>query len=163
MATRVFNLGTDPDRPVVLFVDDDAGNRQAFHATFRRSFEVLTASGFEEAWQFLSNRPVDVIITDQRMPGTTGSQLLSLVRERFPQVRRMLVTAYSDIQAVIDAVNLGGVTNYIAKPWDPGRLEALVLAAHAEIKAERQREQFTQQLVEANRQLEFALRQRLLS
>lgn len=163
MASRVFNLGVDPDRTVVLFVDDDAGNRQAFHATFRRAFEVLTASGFEEAWQFLSNRPVDVIITDQRMPGTTGSQLLSLVRERFPQVRRMLVTAYSDIQAVIDAVNLGGVTNYIAKPWDPVRLEALVMAAHAEVKAERQREHYTQQLVEANRQLEFALRQRLLS
>jgi len=151
------------DIPRVLFVDDDAGNRQAFHAAFRKEFDVMTASGMEEAWYFLTNRGVDILITDQRMPGTPGSELLRLVRERFPQVRRMLVTGYSDLQALADAINQGGVTNYIAKPWDPAQVRHLVGVAFAEVRAERDRRDYTQKLIESNRQLEFALRQRLLS
>ncbi|MBK8338510.1 MAG: response regulator [Flavobacteriales bacterium] len=163
MSTRILDIDGRTDIPRVLFVDDDAGNRQAFHAAFRKEFDVMTASGMEEAWHFLTNRGVDVLITDQRMPGTPGSELLRLVRERFPQVRRMLVTGYSDLQALADAINQGGVTNYIAKPWDPDEVRQLVGAAFAEVRAERDRSAYTQRLIESNRQLEFALRQRLLS
>lgn len=163
MASRVFDLNPDPDRPVVLFVDDDGPNRQAFHAAFRKDLQVITASGMEEALLFLEKRSVDVIICDQRMPGTTGSELLKITRERFPHVRRMLVTGYSDIQAVIDAINQGGIIRYIAKPWDPADVLKAVHEAHAEIQAERDHAAYTERLIESNRQLEFALRQRLLS
>lgn len=149
--------------PVVLFVDDDAGNRQAFHAAFRHRMQVLLAADLHEAWAQLSAHRVHVLIADQRMPATTGSELLTLVKERFPEVRRMLVTAYSDLEAIIDAVNNGGVVKYFAKPWVSEQLARAVEDAHAEIKRDEEREAYTRRLEEANRQLEFALRQRLLS
>ncbi|MCB0792778.1 MAG: response regulator [Flavobacteriales bacterium] len=163
MATRMFDIPKQGERPTVLFVDDDAPNRQAFAAAFGRHFHVFTASGLEEAWSFLATDRVDVLITDQRMPGTPGDELLRLVRERFPRVRRMLMTGYADLQAVVAAVNQGGISHYMAKPWDAGELIEAVNKAYAEIRAEEERKVREQQLMEANRQLEFALRQRLLS
>ena len=69
-------------KPVVVFVDDDAGNRQAFHAAFREHMTVLLASDLHEAWMPLSTQRVHVVIADQRMPSTTGSELLAWVKER---------------------------------------------------------------------------------
>ncbi|MBK8614488.1 MAG: response regulator [Flavobacteriales bacterium] len=149
--------------PVVLYVDDDAGNRQAFQAAFRRHFVVRAAAGFDEAWAWLGRGGVDVVISDQRMPGVTGSELLHLVKERFPLVKRMLMTGYADVSAVIDAVNRGGVVRYISKPWDPKEVIDSVDEAFATVRREREQQAWTEQLVESNRQLEFALRQRLLS
>ncbi len=154
----------DPQvQPVVLYVDDDGANRQAFQAAFRRHFVVRTASGLEEAWAWLGRGGVDVIISDQRMPGVQGSELLHLVRERHPSIKRMLMTGFADVQAVIDAVNRGGVTHYLSKPWDPAQVIEAVNSAHADLRRERAQMAYTEQLVESNRQLEFALRQRLLS
>ncbi|WKZ66904.1 MAG: response regulator [Flavobacteriales bacterium] len=154
----------DPQElPVVLFVDDDAGNRQAFQAAFRHRMRVLLAADLQEVWAHLSANRVHVVIADQRMPGMNGSELLTLVKERFPQVRRMLVTAYADLEAIIDAVNNGGVTKYFAKPWVQDQLVRAVDDAYQEIRAEEEQAAYTNRLVEANKQLEFALRQRLLS
>lgn len=97
------------------------------------------------------------------MPGLNGSELLTLAKERFPDVCRMLITAYSDLEAVIDAVNNGGVTKYFAKPWVHDRLVKAVQDAFTAICEEQEREAYLKRLEEANRQLEFALRQRLLS
>lgn len=159
-------LAKDPvpsPKPIVLYVDDDAGNRQAFRAAFRHQMEVLLAENLREAWQVLNARNVHVVICDQRMPGTTGSELLAMVKERFPKARRMLVTAYADLDAIIDAVNNGGVTKYFAKPWVNDQLVKAVNDALAEIEAEARQAAYTERLLEANKQLEFALRQRLIS
>jgi response regulator RpfG family c-di-GMP phosphodiesterase len=149
--------------PCVLFVDDDAGNRQAFNTTFRRSVNVLLASDMTEAWEHLATSHVHVVIADQRMPGTPGSRMLAMIKERYPNVRRMLITGYSDLEAIIEAINRGGVSHYIAKPWDPVELTRAMHEAFEAVKAEEERVAYTQKLIEANRQLEFALRQRLLS
>ncbi|MBK7384255.1 MAG: response regulator [Flavobacteriales bacterium] len=149
--------------PTVLFVDDDAGNRQAFHAAFRHQMNVLLAADLSEAWEHLGSKTVHVVIADQRMPRTTGSELLTMVKERHPTVRRMLVTAYSDLEAIIDAVNNGGVTKYFAKPWVSDQLVKAVQEAYVEITNEAERANYLTRLEESNRQLEFALRQRLLS
>lgn len=156
-------LDLDPTRPCVLFVDDDAGNRQAFQATFRRSVEVLLAKDIKQVWEHLATRHVHVVIADQRMPGTTGSRMLAQIRERYPGVRRMLITGFSDLEAIIEAVNEGGVSRYIAKPWNADELTVAMQQAFGEVKAEEERQRYTELLLEANRQLEFALRQRLLS
>jgi DNA-binding NtrC family response regulator len=156
-------LPLEAPRPTVVFVDDDSGNRQVFKAAFRHAMQVHTASSLEEVWALLTTHTVHVVVADQRMPGTKGSELLALVRERFPQVRRMLVTAYADLEAIIEAVNNGGVTKYFAKPWVNEQLVQAVEQAYTEIKAEEDRAAYTQRLEDANRQLEFALRQRLLS
>ncbi|MBK8228136.1 MAG: response regulator [Flavobacteriales bacterium] len=159
-------LARDPtphEMPVVLFVDDDAGNRQAFQAAFRQCMTVLLAADLHEAWMHLNSQRVHVLIADQRMPGLKGSELLTLAKERFPEVCRMLITAYSDLEAVIDAVNNGGVTKYFAKPWVHDQLVKAVQDAFTAIREEEAREAYLKRLEEANRQLEFALRQRLLS
>lgn len=149
--------------PVVLYLDDSAPNRQAFHAAFRKEFKVLLAADLEEALQLLQAHRVNVLIADQRMPDVSGSEVLRLVRERFPSVRRMLVTAYADLQAIVDALNHGGACYYIQKPWEEETVRRAVKAAFAEFLAEEERSAFTAKLIESNRQLEFALRQRLLS
>lgn len=149
--------------PTVLFLDDRAGNRQAFHATFRRDFNVLTAASPEEALGMLQVGDVHVIIADQRMPGLTGDEVLALVRKHHPHVRRMLLTAYADLDAVVNALNLGGACYCIRKPWQPEEVVAAVLAAHRDLLAEREQASYTARLVKSNQQLEFALRQRLIS
>lgn len=158
-------LSHDPMRklPCVLYVDDDAGNRQAFLAAFRRDFRILVAQGAVEAWPLLDSNEVHVVISDQRMPGIGGSEVLRMVRERYPRVKRMLVTAYADLEAVVDALNNGGASYYFQKPWVEEEVRRVVNAAFAEYVAENDRLVHAERLVEANRQLEFALRQRLMS
>lgn len=156
-------LSNEPGRPCVLFVDDDAGNRQAFQTTFRRDMDVLVARDLKEVWELLATHHVHVVIADQRMPGTPGSRVLSMVRERYPSIRRMIITGYADIDAVIDAVNEGGVSRYIAKPWNVTELTAAMQKAFADVQAEEERKAYMERLLQANQQLEFALRQRLLS
>jgi response regulator RpfG family c-di-GMP phosphodiesterase len=136
---------------------------QAFTAAFRRDFRILTASDLRTAWEVLMREQVHVMIADQRLPGAYGSDILHLVREHHPSVRRMLMTGYADLQAVIDAINLGGVSHYITKPWDPVQVLSAVSAAYADYCKEEDRLAYTARLVEANKQLEFALRQQLLS
>ena len=156
-------LPQESQLPCVLYVDDDAGNRQAFKSTFRGQLRVLVAQDLSETWEHLTTSHVHVVIADQRMPGTQGSELLTLVRERYPQVQRMLIKAYSDLEAIIDAVNNAGVVQYITKPWDAQRIMQAVQRAYVEYLRDEERTAYTEQLLEANRQLEFALRQRLLS
>jgi response regulator RpfG family c-di-GMP phosphodiesterase len=149
--------------PTVLYLDDSAPNRQAFQAAFRKEFKVLLAATAEEAMNLLAKDLVHVLIADQRMPGLPGSEVLRLVKQRHPAVRRMLVTAYADLQAIVDALNHGGVCYYIQKPWEEESVRRAVAEAFAEFQAEEERSAFTARLIESNRQLEFALRQRLLS
>jgi DNA-binding NtrC family response regulator len=156
-------LSQDADRPCVLFVDDDAGNRQAFLTTFRRNMDVLVAKDLKEVWELLATHHVHVVIADQRMPGTPGSQMLAMVRERYPAIRRMLITGYADIEAIIEAVNKAGVSHYIAKPWKVDDLSLAMRRAYDDVRAEEERKDYLERLKQANQQLEFALRQRLLS
>lgn len=150
-------------RPTVVFVDDDAGNRQAFAAAFRHAFDVHTAATADEVMALLNTHQVHVLIADQRMPAVQGSELLAQVRNTHPQVRRMLVTAYADLEAIIEAVNTGGVTKYFSKPWVHDQLLNAVQQAHADFCADAERADHIKRLEQANQQLEFALRQRLLS
>jgi response regulator RpfG family c-di-GMP phosphodiesterase len=146
-----------------LYIDDEPGNRQAFMASFRKDFKVLLASGIQQAWPLLKEHQVHVVICDQRMPGIVGCEALCLIRERYPQVRRMLITAHADLQALMDALNEAGVCHYIQKPWEAEEVRRAVNVAFKEIQAEIERRAFTEKLIESNRQLEFALRQSLLS
>lgn len=115
-------------RPAVLYVDDDAINLRVFDANFRSRFRVLIAASGQEALEILrrQSEEIAVLISDQRMPGMTGVELLERARELAPDVRRMLITAYSDIQAVMDAVNRGQVVRYFVKPWAKEELSAAI-------------------------------------
>jgi signal transduction histidine kinase len=151
----------EPKRHTLLIVDDEPDVLDSLRHLFRRQYRVLMASGGEEALKLLAENSVQIILSDQRMPGMSGDALLSRAREEYPDAIRLLFTGYADIQAVIHAVNEGGIFRYILKPWDPNELEATVRQAYEqyELLAERRRlvEELrgaNDQLTEANRELE---------
>jgi signal transduction histidine kinase len=104
-------------RGLVLYVDDEPENLTAFEYCFGDRFEILSVASGKEALQVLERQPVAVLLADQRMPGMTGVELCAIVRERFPDVVRMIVTAFADISAAVAAINSGQVARYIVKPW----------------------------------------------
>jgi two-component system NtrC family sensor kinase len=112
--------------PYVLFVDDDHANLVVFEATCAGDFPVLVAGGGEQALELMRNHEIGVLITDQRMPHMTGVQLLERVHQEYPDVVRILITAYSDLNDAIAAINMGHVRRYMRKPWVPEELRAVI-------------------------------------
>jgi two-component system sensor histidine kinase/response regulator len=102
----------------VLYIDDEANNLQAFQASFRRKYEVFTAETVADGMNILNTQDIHVIIADQRMPKTTGVEFFNIVRKAHPNPVRILLTGYSDIESIIDAINKGEIFRYIKKPWD---------------------------------------------
>lgn len=115
-----------PTQFSILYLDDEPDNLTAFRALFRRYFDVVIVDNAAEALQILENTPVDLVISDQRMPGMTGVEFLEEVRHRHPQILRMILTGYSDIQAIMDAINRGKIYHYITKPWKFEELKLII-------------------------------------
>ncbi|HEY4181180.1 MAG TPA: response regulator, partial [Kofleriaceae bacterium] len=116
-----------PERALVLYVDDERPNRLVFEASLPKGeFEVITADSGEKALEILQTREPAVIVTDMRMPGMEGDQLLAVVKERHPSVVRMVMTAHQDIGPILKAINEGLVVRYIVKPFDRGELVQVV-------------------------------------
>lgn len=117
------------EKPSILYVDDEQQNLTAFKASFRKEFVVHLAQSGEEALQLLQQHAVQLIIADQRMPGMTGVQLFERILPDFPDPVRMVLTGYSDVQAIIDAINKGQVYYYITKPWKHEELRLILQKA----------------------------------
>jgi len=152
------------DTPInVLYVDDEVHNLNSFKAGFRRKFNVFTAESAVEGRKVLENELIHIIITDQRMPVTTGIEFLESIIPDFPDPIRILLTGYADINAVIDAINKGQVYKYIQKPWMDEDLRINIEKAFEIYSLRKENKELTEALLVANKQLEFLLRQNLLS
>lgn len=115
----MINRNTNNLSSTVLYVDDEQNNLNAFRAAFRREFRIYTAINAVEALKQLKKYPdIKVIIADQRMPDITGVEFFEKVRFIYPNKVRVILTGYSDISAVIDAINKGQVYRFIDKPWN---------------------------------------------
>lgn len=147
----------------ILYVDDEVHNLTAFRACFRRRYNIFTAISAAEGLKVLQEQDVHTIITDQRMPQITGIEFLESIITKFPLPPRVLLTGYTDISAVIDAINRGSVYKYIQKPWDEQELIAIIDDALQLYKRRRTELDLTDKLMTTNEQLEFLLRQNLLS
>ncbi|MDX5320518.1 MAG: response regulator [Bacteroidota bacterium] len=147
----------------VLYVDDEQNNLLSFKAAFRREFNVHTAISGQEGLEIVKNEDIHIIITDQRMPGMTGVEFLQKVIPISPNPIRILLTGYSDINAVVDAINKGEVYRYMTKPWDNEFLKTTIRQAYEVFNLRRENERLIEELSRANEQLEFYLRQKLLS
>jgi response regulator RpfG family c-di-GMP phosphodiesterase len=143
----------------VLYVDDEVHNLNAFKASFRRLFKVFIAESAVEGRKVLENEEIQVIITDQRMPVTTGIEFLESIIPDFPEPIRILLTGYADIHAVIDAINRGQVYKYIQKPWMEDDLRINIEKAFEIFSLRKENRELTERLLEANKQLEFLLKQ----
>jgi len=146
-----------------LYIDDEKSNLTSFKAAFRRSFNIFLAQSASEGLQVLRNNEVHVILTDQRMPEKTGVEFLSSILEEFPNAIRILVTGYTDMEALVDAVNKGHIFKYISKPWDNEKLKEIIIKAYEIYQLQTENQEINEKLAQANEQLEFMLRQKLLS
>ena len=109
-------------KALVLYVDDESSNRLVFKHSFEPEFEVILAENAEQATAVLAEHPIAIVVTDQRMPGKSGMDLLETIKSSHPRVIRMVVTAYSDLDPILRAVNEGLVARYLMKPWDYAEL-----------------------------------------
>lgn len=147
----------------VLYVDDEENNLKAFKASFRRYFNVFTAISADEAQKTLAENEIHVLITDQRMPGTLGTELLARAVQDYPDQIRILLTGFSDIEAIKDAINRGQIYHYLQKPWNDNDLKETIENAYKIYYLKKKQQELSQQLQLNNEQLEFMLRQKLLS
>jgi response regulator RpfG family c-di-GMP phosphodiesterase len=147
----------------ILYVDDEENNLLSFKATFRIKHHVLTALSGDEALKILANTHVDIIITDQRMPEMTGVEFLEKVLENYPEPMRILLTGYADMNAVVEAVNKGKIFHYVTKPWNEEELDLTINKAYAKYLEKAELKEMNEKLEGSNDQLEFLLRQKLLS
>ncbi|EDX85642.1 response regulator receiver domain protein [Synechococcus sp. PCC 7335] len=117
-------------KPRMLVVDDEPDNLDLLFRTFRRNFKVLKAKSGVEALEILeSNGEVAVIISDQRMPEMKGTEFLSKTVPEFPDTFRIILTGFTDVEDLVEAINDGQVYRYITKPWDPDELKLVVSRA----------------------------------
>ena len=108
----------ETDKISVLYLDDEEPNLSAFKATFRRTHSVRTTNSAEEAMAMIAKEEPNIIIADQRMPKISGVEFFQKVCQTNPDPQRILLTAYTSSQTVIDAVNHGHIDRYLVKPWD---------------------------------------------
>lgn len=114
-------------QPTILCVDDEERVLRSLRAVLRSGdYEIRTTTDPQEAIQIAEGDSVDVVISDQRMPGMQGVDVLREIREREPNAVRILLTGYSDNEAAIRAVNEGEIFRYLQKPWDPNELRSLI-------------------------------------
>ena len=119
-------VGTVRKKPSILFVDDEERILNALRLAFHQSYDVTVATGGEEALQLAKSRHFHVIVSDQRMPGMLGVELLRELKLVAPNSVRMLLTGYSDLAAIVGSVNESEVFRFISKPWNQDDLQATV-------------------------------------
>lgn len=110
----------------ILYVDDERHNLISFKAAFRRDYNILTAQSGQEGIEVMRDNMVNLVISDQRMPQMTGVQFLEHILPEYPEAIRMVLTGFSDVEAIIDAINKGQVFRYITKPWNETELRMTI-------------------------------------
>jgi response regulator RpfG family c-di-GMP phosphodiesterase len=151
---------------VVLYVDDDTPNLTAFKAAFRKYCTIITSRSMQEGVAILESQPVDLLITDQKMPEGTGIDLLRQTVGIYPDLKRCLITAYGTHALIKEAINAGQIDFYLEKPWVDAEVLAVIRKAYTDsLLKEHQRQlvnQLSRQLHESQQLLLF-LRNQLSS
>src|SRR5688500_5059204 len=133
----------DYKKYAILYVDDEEKSLKYFARAFQDQFRIFTATNAQDGFALLNQHKDDIgiLITDQRMPGEKGVQLLEKARQLRPKIIRMLATAYSDMDAAIDAVNSGAIYKYVQKPWEVPPLQMTLRRAMEFFIVQRERDQ----------------------
>jgi diguanylate cyclase (GGDEF)-like protein len=138
----------------LLVVDDEPYILPTLAALLTPEFQVSTADSAEAAQQLFRTRPIDLILTDQKMPRCTGVQLLEWVRQNYPRTVRLLMTGYAELEDAVDAINRGHVYYYLLKPWRTEELLQILRNAAEKFDLERHLERSLEELRQLNRELE---------
>jgi DNA-binding NtrC family response regulator len=141
----------------IIIVDDEPANLRLLERIFRSDYEVITAESGEEALRLLGMHDAALLITDQRMPGMTGVELLKQTATLRPHMVRMILTGYTDVDALVDAINNGLVYKYVTKPWNNNELRLTVgraLEHYETMKARHELQMTNRRLVARLRQIQ---------
>ncbi|ANH80166.1 hybrid sensor histidine kinase/response regulator [Niabella ginsenosidivorans] len=134
----------------VLYVDDEQQNLNSFMAAFRRKCRVFLATSVLAAFEILQKEEIHVLISDQRMPEITGVEFLKQAKEKYPDIPRILLTGYTDIEVLADAVNQGDIYRYITKPWNELELLNGILNAYDQYRAGKALKEKVEELQKTN-------------
>ena len=140
--------------PPILYVDDEEDNLTVFNSAFRRYYEIHLALSGREGLEIMKKHPIHLIITDQRMPEMTGVQFFEKIIPDYPDCIRMILTGFSDIEAIIQAINTGRVYRYITKPWNKEELKINIDKGLETYNLREQNRKLIVDLKEANLRLE---------
>jgi response regulator RpfG family c-di-GMP phosphodiesterase len=154
--------------PTLLFVDDEPSILSSLQRLFRpKGYRILTAESGEAGLTILDEHPVDLVVSDMRMPKMDGAQFLEKVRQKTPETMRLLLTGYADVTSTINAINKGEIYRHISKPWDDNEIVLIVKKAleHKALRGENQRllaltQQQNDELKDLNAGLEERVKER---
>jgi PAS domain S-box-containing protein len=138
----------------LLIIDDEPEVLKSLNRQFRKHYHVYLAEGAEAGYRIMAEVPIQVIISDQRMPGIKGTEFFKKIKTEYPYAIRLILTGYTDIQEVISAINDGHIFRYITKPWNPSELDLIVKEAFGFYKLSNNNRKLTQELKIANEELE---------
>ncbi|UII32485.1 hybrid sensor histidine kinase/response regulator [Fulvivirga ulvae] len=144
---------TEEVKPKILYVDDEQNNLIVFRSSFRRHYDIYTATSASEGLKIIEENDISIIITDQRMPGMTGIEFLKNLPEDLLAIR-MILTGFSDVSAIIEAINSGKVYRYITKPWNKDELKVTIDNALEALTLKKNNQELVAELQEINEQLE---------
>lgn len=152
----------------ILYLDDEPTNLKLFKAMYRREgWQIFTTNKINEAREILKNENINIILSDERMPETTGIEFFESILKEHPNQIRILTTAYTDVNCLIDAINKGQIYKYVEKPWRHECLKTTIIQAY-ELFVLRQHnnkllidlQNYNKELLKINKQLEFMLHQK---
>lgn len=145
-------------KPKVLYVDDESINLRLFKISFKENCDITTSESGEDGLRLLKeNCRFDIIISDQRMPGMSGTQFMIEAKKILPQSKYILLTGYTDIEALEKAINDVGLWQYVKKPWEPSNLKFIIENAFSSLKTEQENKIISSALEKSEERLNLAL------
>lgn len=147
-------MGTANLKYSILYIDDEEHNLISFNSTFRRAYNIYVATSGLVGLQIMEQNEIHLVITDQRMPEMTGVEFLEKIMPRYPDCIRMIMTGFSDMDAIIQAINKGNIYRYISKPWNREELKITIDGALEVYNLKNQNKFLIEDLKEANQNLE---------
>jgi len=144
------------ENSTILIVDDEANILQALKRVFRREpYRVLTASSGAEGVEILQKEHVDLIISDQRMPEMDGTQFLARAKELYPETIRIILSGYTDVNSITEAINVGNVYKFILKPWEDEALRTTIRESLDIARLQRENKALTETIKKQNEELKY--------
>jgi len=144
----------DKERNPILYIDDEVENLRGFQFLYKNYYRIFVATSAEEGFEILKNNEVKLIIADQRMPKMTGVDFFEVAADLYPDAIRIILTGYSDIEAIIKAINKGKIFKYVTKPWDKEEFKLIIDNALWSYNISAENRELILNLKEANKKLE---------
>lgn len=148
------SMTNNKDDKTLLYVDDEQENLDGFKFNFRKDYTIFTAQNTLEAFNIIRNHPIKVVLSDNKMPDMLGTEFFEILTVSNPEIIRILVTAYADTEAAMQAINKGQVYRFITKPWNKNELQVAIENAFEAYNLRAQNQQLIENLSKKNFELE---------